>query len=135
MTDYCLPVNYLLFVNIYNLLNSSKYHHQYIMEDRASDRFMPGLEAETNEAGELQIDGRIIRTLPSLREDQDFSHSDVHRQEVMDYGDECFLLKHILTESECHHFINEGEHAGFDGVGFARNDYRSAQRYKAHTNS
>jgi len=98
------------------------------MGDQTSDTFMPGLEAETNDAGEIHIDGEDLKYLPTLEGDEDFTHINIVRQEVMDYGDECFLLKNILTEHECQHFIKEGEAVGFGACGFARNDYRSAQR-------
>ncbi|XP_005090674.1 uncharacterized protein LOC101858459 isoform X1 [Aplysia californica] len=98
------------------------------MSESVSEAFVPGLEAETNESGQLQIDGGNLKVLPPLKEDESFSQSQVHREEVMDYGDECFLLANTLTETECQHFIQEGETEGFEAIGFVRDSYRSSQR-------
>ncbi|XP_059168657.1 uncharacterized protein LOC131950487 [Physella acuta] len=90
--------------------------------------YIPGLEEDASKSGEIQIDGAdLITDFPSL-DDNEFDNSAISRTEVLDYGDECFLLKSVLLPEECQHFIQAGERVGFSEILYSRDDYRSSQR-------
>ncbi|KAH9499617.1 hypothetical protein Btru_074278 [Bulinus truncatus] len=94
----------------------------------SSSEYLPGLEEEASGSGEILIDGSALCSLSEMREDPKFSMNNITRLPVLDYGDECFLLNHVLTDQECQHFIREGETVGFGDILYSRADYRSCQR-------
>ncbi|XP_033734272.1 uncharacterized protein LOC117323265 isoform X2 [Pecten maximus] len=98
-----------------------------------SAEYIPGVEAGTE-------DGRISsNTLHSHKIDIDcdtgHSQEGVQRIEILDFGNEGFLLYKLLTESECTYIINEGEKIGFGAIRGAQDNYRSAQRISIDSQS
>lgn len=65
----------------------------------------------------------------SIYSDPAFSPQNVSRTEILDFGDEGFLLDNLLTRDECEHIIKEGEKIGFEPIENGRLDYRSSERY------
>ncbi|CAL1547802.1 unnamed protein product [Lymnaea stagnalis] len=90
--------------------------------------FIPGNEEDADKSGEIKIDGANLVNILALQEDPNFKEHEVSRVSVLDFGDECFLLKNVHTVQECNHFIQEGEKLGFEEMLYSRDDYRSSQR-------
>lgn len=101
------------------------------------EAFIPKLEESANESGEIIIDGSDLKNIQPLSSDAEIEGTDlssmmnnvIKRTEILDYGDTCFILKDVLTENECAHFIKEGETTGFESVGYSKESYRSCKRY------
>ncbi|XP_064602326.1 uncharacterized protein LOC135468167 [Liolophura sinensis] len=64
----------------------------------------------------------------SVYSDPTFSPQNVSRTEILDFGNEGFLLNNLLTRDECVHIIQEGEKIGFEPIENGRLDYRSSER-------
>ncbi|PVD26023.1 hypothetical protein C0Q70_13691 [Pomacea canaliculata] len=65
---------------------------------------------------------RVITPLPEV------APTAVTKSDILDFGEEGFLLHNLLTESECNHFITEGENAGFEVLPIVKERYRSSKR-------
>ncbi|RUS87648.1 hypothetical protein EGW08_004571 [Elysia chlorotica] len=94
------------------------------------DHFIPGVEADADDSGRITIDGSCLSHIstPLPKTSQLFAFENVTRKDVLDYGDECFLLSSVLTQSESDHFVQEGEKIGFEKIANRGNNYRSSQR-------
>ena len=94
------------------------------------DRFTPGMEADADDFGQISIDGSCLSNInnPLPESSRCFALENITREDVLDYGNECFLLKSVLTEDESKHFIHEGEKVGFEKIPNGRDSYRSSQR-------
>ncbi len=62
-------------------------------------------------------------------EDAGFDADKVQKKDVLDFGEECFLLKYLLTEEESRSYIDQGEKLGFGDISEAKQSYRNCQRY------
>ena len=50
------------------------------------------------------------------------------RHNILDFGDEGFLLKRLMSEKECKHYIQEGERVGFKSIHGSKKEYRNSGR-------
>ena len=50
------------------------------------------------------------------------------RQEILDFGDEGFLLEDVLSKEECQFYMDQGENQGFGLIHGVRESYRNSQR-------
>ncbi|XP_074644083.1 uncharacterized protein LOC141900911 [Tubulanus polymorphus] len=53
---------------------------------------------------------------------------DVSRRNILDFGDEGFLLDSVLSNAECDHFIEKGKLIGFDKIPGMKDEHRSSLR-------
>ena len=53
----------------------------------------------------------------------------ITRQDILDFGDEGFLLEGVLSKEECQFYINQGEEKGFGNIPDVKQTYRDSQRY------
>ncbi|ESO93516.1 hypothetical protein LOTGIDRAFT_161618 [Lottia gigantea] len=84
-------------------------------------------EADADSSGELSYDVGQLKEI-QFEADQNFQKADVKRQEILDFGDEGFLLEKLLSQSECDRLIQNGEEKGFDEIRGLNDKYRSSQR-------
>ncbi|XP_061173180.1 uncharacterized protein LOC133191693 [Saccostrea echinata] len=92
-----------------------------------SSEFIPGVEAGADVNGELASDLDNVHRLSAL-EDSSYCDKNVSRTEILDFGDQGFLLHKLMTPSECQHVIEDGEKIGFGEIKGAKRDYRSCDR-------
>ena len=52
----------------------------------------------------------------------------VSRSDILDFGDQGFLLHHVLTTEECQHYIQQGETLGFEGIEGVKKSVRNSDR-------
>ncbi|XP_076442848.1 uncharacterized protein LOC143281518 [Babylonia areolata] len=91
--------------------------------------FTPQHEAEADETGKLSLSLNEFRQINMPAEQEmDAANISPSRTEILDFGDQGFLLHEILSAQECKHFINEGERAGFGKIEGSSENYRSSQR-------
>lgn len=93
-----------------------------------SSEFIPGAEAGANVNGELASDLNDVHSLSVLEDTRKYSDDEVNRSEILDFGDQGFLLHQLITSEECAHIIDEGEKIGFGEIKEAKRDYRSCDR-------
>lgn len=93
-----------------------------------SSEFIPGAEAGANVNGELASDLNDVHSLSVFEDTRKYSDDEVNRSEILDFGDQGFLLHQLMTSEECAHIIDEGEKIGFGEIKGARRDYRSCDR-------
>lgn len=90
-----------------------------------ASEYIPGLEGNTNERGEIACD---IDNVCSINFTPDPAGTKVRREDVLDFGDEGFLLHDVLTGEESSSVIEEGERIGFERLKGANDNYRNQQR-------
>lgn len=92
-------------------------------------KFSPQHEAEADDTGQITIPTDELKeiVLPPETEN-DTKKTSVTRSEILDFGDQGFLLHNVLSAAECKHFIGEGEKIGFGDIQGARDNYRGQQR-------
>lgn len=93
-----------------------------------SSEFIPGAEAGANVNGELASDLNDVHSLSVFEDTRKYSDDEVNRSEILDFGDQGFLLHQLMTSEECAHIIDEGEKIGFGEIKGAKRDYRSCDR-------
>ncbi|XP_060081640.1 uncharacterized protein LOC132560951 [Ylistrum balloti] len=98
-----------------------------------STEYIPGVEAGTEE-GKICSESQDCHTL-DVKYDSAHSQADVRRSEILDFGNEGFLLHNILTPTECASIIDGGEKIGFGEIRGAQDNYRSAQRIMIESQS
>ena len=59
---------------------------------------------------------------------QEASYPVPPREDILDFGDEGFLLRQVLSPEECSFFKDRGEEIGFQKIAGARESYRNSQR-------
>lgn len=57
------------------------------------------------------------------------------RKEILDFGDEGFLLSNVLSPKECKHYIAEGERIGFQKIIGVQDHHRSCKRFTIHSHA
>ena len=57
-----------------------------------------------------------------------FDKTKLKRSEILEFGDDCFLLKNVMTSAECHHYVTSAENIGFDEIPEAPESYRTSVR-------
>ncbi|KAK7471519.1 hypothetical protein BaRGS_00035858 [Batillaria attramentaria] len=91
-----------------------------------ASEFSPLHEAEADDKGQINFSEGELKSIPvPPQTDEEMC---IRRSEILDFGDEGFLLHNVLSSTECQHFISEGEKAGFEKIHGARNNYRSNLR-------
>ncbi|OWF40651.1 uncharacterized protein LOC110463519 [Mizuhopecten yessoensis] len=98
-----------------------------------SAEYVPGVEAGT-EGGKISGDTQHSHDI-DVKYDVDHSKEQIGRTEILDFGNEGFLLHKLLTGAECSSIIDEGEIIGFEAIRGARDNYRSAQRINVESQS
>lgn len=93
-----------------------------------SSEFIPRVEAGADVNGELASDLNDVHSLSVFEDTHKYSDDEVHRKEILDFGDQGFLLHKLMTSEECAHIIDEGEKIGFGEIKGAKRDYRSSDR-------
>lgn len=93
-----------------------------------SSEFIPGVEAGANVNGELASDLNDVHKLSVFEDTFNYIDKEVHRSEILDFGDQGFLLHKLMTSDECARIIDEGEKIGFGEIKGAKRDYRSCDR-------
>ena len=64
-----------------------------------------------------------------FKSDTESSNSSVTRTEVLDFGDEGFLLHQVMSADESQYYIDQGEKIGFHPIPGVKKTYRSSDRY------
>lgn len=89
--------------------------------------FVPGLEKGVSLEGNIEITADDLKSF-EIEFDENFKQDKVTQSDILDFGDEGFLLHNILTEEECQDCIQKAEEAGFEAIRGVRDDYRSCTR-------
>ena len=92
-----------------------------------SEPYIPGLEQGTSLEGNIEISVDDLKTI-SFVEDKSKDTKTVTKQEISDFGDKGFLLRNVLSPTECQCIIDSGEQLGFEEIRGVRDDYRSCKR-------
>lgn len=91
--------------------------------------FLPQHEAEADDTGKISFPSDELKLIELPPETDEGEKTSVARSEILDFGDQGFLLHNVLSPTECKHFIDEGERVGFGDILGARDNYRGQQRY------
>ena len=89
---------------------------------------MPGVEKGASLEGNIELNEADIVPL-SFTPCSTFKDRNIERSEISDFGDEAFLLHHVLSPEECQQFVSDGEKVGFEEIRGVRDDYRSCKRF------
>ena len=92
-----------------------------------SEPYIPGLEQGTSLEGNIEISVEDLKTI-SFVEDGSIDIHSITKQEISDFGEKGFLLKNVLSSTECQCIIDSGEKLGFEEIRGVRDDYRSCKR-------
>ncbi|XP_070180405.1 uncharacterized protein, partial [Littorina saxatilis] len=88
----------------------------------------PQHEAEADNTGQIYFPVDDLKHIVLPGQIDNRTKPPITRSEILDFGNQGFLLHHVLSQAECDHFIKEGERVEFDKVKGARDDYREQQR-------
>ncbi|KAL8566114.1 hypothetical protein ACOMHN_051840 [Nucella lapillus] len=93
------------------------------------ESFSPQHEAEADDTGEITLAVNELKLI-NVPSEQEMAAASLtpKRTEILDFGDQGFLLQEIFSAQECKLFINEGERVGFEKIAGANDNYRSSQR-------
>ena len=89
--------------------------------------FTPGVEQGTSLEGNIELDESDIVDY-EFTENQLSRQQEMHKDGILDFGDQAFLLRHVFTPDECQDFVRRGEDIGFEQIRGVRDDYRSCKR-------
>ena len=88
---------------------------------------IPGLEKGTDSLGQIACDLDNLHQIEINLDNQEFKNVDIEKKSVSDFGNEGFLLRHVLTEKESQLIIELGEQSGFEEIR-VKESYRNSQR-------
>lgn len=89
--------------------------------------FNPALEADADDNGEILYNEEELKNV-KIFVDGEYLSERITRKDILDFGDEGFLLQNVLSSTECKYYIAEAERVGFEKIHGARDHYRSSQR-------
>lgn len=89
--------------------------------------YIPKLEESTSTDGSIEFSADDVRHI-IFKEDKCHNRDFIKRSELLNFGDEGFLLHNVLTAQECDMFMCEGENIGFEVIHGAREEYREMTR-------
>ena len=93
-------------------------------------QFLPKHEAEADDTGKIHLANELKEiNVDLILKETEQEETSISRSEILDFGDEGFLLNNVLSVAECKNFIDEGERVGFDKIYGASDNYRSSQRF------
>ena len=99
------------------------------MTSTENQKFTP----KSEELKFLDDHGEPTMKLSSEMRFADLCSDDVIKHDILDFGDEGFLLKGLLTAEECKSFIEFGEQTGFKDMFGYRKIYRNNKRIMVHS--
>ena len=89
-------------------------------QDEAFSLSVPGKTAE-------EYKDRKIAELATWN-DKEWCAEAITRKDILDFGDEGYLLYGLLPSSECKYYIQEAEKVGLGLIDESKKTYRSSQR-------
>ena len=87
-------------------------------------QFMPGEEEK------VVIEDHELKNLESYPETADDKSSGAlqKRREILDFGNEGFLLENLFSEDECKYYMSQGEILGLEEIKGMKKSYRNCLR-------
>ena len=64
--------------------------------------------------------------------DPDYDKEKIKRSKILDFGDDCFLLKNVMSSDECQFYMSSAEKLGYDEIPESKESYRNTVRYVSH---
>ncbi|XP_067681338.1 uncharacterized protein [Haliotis asinina] len=92
-----------------------------------NSEFVAETEVGANKAGEILHDAGELKNV-SCPSGDGFAQDSVNRTEILDFGNEGFLLHGLFSPQECRHYIDKGEEVGFEPLFGVKEEYRSCHR-------
>ncbi|KAL4237219.1 hypothetical protein ACF0H5_001937 [Mactra antiquata] len=89
--------------------------------------YLPDSEEGTSLEGNIEIKFDDLKNI-DFNPDTNRENKQITVSEVSDFGDECFLLRNVLSDKECQLFIDGGEKIGFEIIRGVLDDYRNCKR-------
>lgn len=103
------------------------FRHKKLLKEM-SVPFIPGVEKGASLEGNIELSECDVVDYDFI-ENQEKRVKDINLEEILDFGNEAFLLRSVLTAEECQSFVQKGEELGFEDIRGVRDDYRSCKRY------
>ena len=91
-----------------------------------TSEFVPGVEDGSNAKGEILYDADTLQQIDHFEDPCDDKL--IKKSDILDFGDQGFLLYNLMSKRECQHYIHAGENSGFRHIHAAQNSYRDSQR-------